>query len=163
MDGIMDGIIDSLFGKNGITIVKMSNGTGGLKKLLIKPDGKILSAGSVSMPTFESIPVLVQFNSNGSIDSTFGVNGKVEGYINDIERITDMALAKDGKILVSGQLRNAGYIGDFALLRFLENGRLDNSFGINGVVKTDFNNSLEDAVGLLVLPDSFNCLSRAHL
>jgi uncharacterized delta-60 repeat protein len=149
----MNGIIDSLFGKNGITVVKMSNGTGDLKKLLIKPDGKILTAGTIGKATFENIPVLVQFNSNGSIDSSFGVNGKFEGYVNDVERITDMALAKDGKIFVSGQLRNAGYIGDFALLRFLENGRLDNSFGANGVVKTDFYNTIDDANAISVQAD----------
>ncbi len=164
----MDGIIDSLFGKNGITVVKMSNGTGELKKLLIKPDGKILTGGTVGKPTFENIPVLVQFNSNGSIDSSFGVNGKFEGYVNDVERITDMALAKDGKILVSGQIENWFYIGDFALLRFLPNGRLDNSFGTNGVVKTDFNgnvnnNKVENAMGLVVLPDSSIVLTGYNL
>jgi uncharacterized delta-60 repeat protein len=155
----MNGIIDSLFGKNGITVVKMSNGTGDLKKLLIKPDGKILTAGTIGKATFEYIPALVQFNSNGSIDSSFGVNGKFEGYVNDVERITDMALAKDGKILLTGQINNSNYIGDFALLRFLQNGRLDSSFGKNGEVKTDFNgninnNKTETALGLIVLPDS---------
>lgn len=155
----MDGSIDSLFGNNGITTVKMSDGTGELKKLLIKSDGKILSAGFVDKPTFESIPVLVQLNQNGSLDSSFGSNGKQEGYINDIEKITDIVLAKDGKIYATGQMRNWEFVGDFALLRFLPNGSLDSSFGSNGVVKTDFNGNyndlkVENALALVILPDS---------
>ena len=155
----MNGSIDSVFGNNGITIIKMANGTGGLKKLLIKPDGKILTAGSVDMATFESTPVLVQLNADGSIDSSFGTDGKMEQHIDNIEKITDMGLAKDGKILVSGQIKNWEYVGDFALIRFLQNGRLDSSFGTDGIVKTDFNNDslnnlkVENAMGLIVLPD----------
>ena len=155
-----NGNIDSLFGLNGITTVKMPDGMGELKKLIIKPDGKILTAGTFFTGTFENIPVLVQLNSNGSLDSTFGANGKVVGYIEDIELFTDMALAKDGKILVTGQTKNWGYIGDFNLLRFLPNGVRDNSFGQNGIVRTDLNdnrlneNKTETPQGLIVLPDS---------
>ncbi len=155
-----DGSIDSLFGKNGIATVKMSNGLGELKKLLVKPDGKILTAGTVGAPVFENILALVQFTPDGSLDSSFGSNGKLEGYINDIEEITDIGLGKDGKIYAIGQMRNWSFIGDFALLRFLQNGTVDSSFGTNGVVKTDFNDNrvnnlkVENAQSLIILPDS---------
>ncbi len=151
----MDGSIDSLFGNNGITTVKMSDGTGELKKLLIKPDGKILSAGTVSTPIFENAPVLVQFKPNGSLDSSFGTNGKLEGYINDIEEITDIALGKDGKIYATG--RNNKYNNDFVAVRLSSNGTIDSTFGTNGVVKTDFGNTPyrdELSTGVVALPDT---------
>ncbi len=146
----IDGSIDSLFGNNGMASAIMSNGLGELKKVLIKADGKILTAGRVVLFTFEEMPVIVQYNTNGSLDSSFGVNGKFGGYVDDVGRITDMALAKDGKIFAAGILNNSGYVGDFALLRFLENGRLDNSFGANGVVKTDFYNSTDEANSIAI-------------
>jgi uncharacterized delta-60 repeat protein len=136
-----NGGLDSSFGVNGITLIKMSNGLGYLKKLLVKPNGKIVTAGFVNTMTFQYMPALVQLNTNGTLDSSFGTNGKVEGYINDIEAITDMAIANDGKIIASAQIRNSPYYGDFALMGFLQNGHLDSSFGTNGVVKTDFNNN----------------------
>jgi uncharacterized delta-60 repeat protein len=132
-----NGGLDSSFGVNGITLIKMSNGLGYLKKLLVKPNGKIVTAGSVSTMTFQSLPVLVQLNSNGTLDSSFGTNGKVEGYNNDIEVITDMAIGKDGKIYATCQLRNSFYYGDFMLIRYLESGKIDSSFGEKGIARTD--------------------------
>jgi len=154
-----NGKIDSMFGMNGVAKAVMTEGWGEIKKLLIKPDGKILTAGTVGTPVFENIPALVQFKPDGSLDSSFGNNGKLEGGINDIEEITDIALAKDGKIYATGQIRNWSFIGDFALLRFLPDGSLDSSFGTNGVVKTDFNGNVNDlkvenALALVILPDS---------
>lgn len=161
-----NGNLDSLFGTNGIAKAVMTRGWGEVKKLLIKSDGKILTAGTVAEPTFENTPGLVQFNSNGSIDSSFGNNGKVEGYItietetgySDLAQITDIALDKDGKIYATAEMSNWPYIGDFTLLRFLPEGRLDSSFGKNGIVRTDFNdnsaiNNVEIAQGIIILPD----------
>jgi len=150
-----DGSIDSVFGNNGRTTVKMSNGLGELKKLLVKPDGKILTAGTVGTPVFENIPALVQFTPNGSLDSSFGTDGKLEGYINDIEEITDIALGKDGKIYATG--RNNKYNNDFVAVRLSSNGTIDSTFGTNGVVKTDFGNTPyrdELSTGVVALPDT---------
>jgi uncharacterized delta-60 repeat protein len=150
-----NGNLDSTFGKNGTDTTVMIQGWGEIKKLLIKPDGKILTAGVISRPTFDYLPGLAQFKPNGSLDSLFGNNGKVEGsrYLNDI---TDVELGKDGKIYAIGN--SSSYMnGDFVMVRLLPNGMMDGTFGTNGAVITDMGNAYyreELATGLLILPDS---------
>lgn len=148
-----DGSIDSSFGNNGIVRTEMLEGYGEIKKLLIKSDGKILAAGRVVLMTFDEIPALVQYNTDGSLDSSFGDNGKVERYIENIETITDIALTKDGKIIATGEPTSFGN-SDFALLRFFPNGTLDSSFGTNGVIITDFDNSDDVSYSLSVQSDN---------
>jgi len=49
------------------------------------------------------------------------------------EVVQDMAVQSDGKIVVAGEVSTAGYTEtDFALMRFLQDGRLDPSFGVRG-------------------------------
>lgn len=79
----------------------------------------------------------------GSLDNSVGIGGIV---ISDFGSSWDIgnsvAIQSDGKILVSGQTPNAGFTTfNFALVRYNIDGSLDNSFGINGKVFTDFQNS----------------------
>ncbi|MCY7408648.1 MAG: hypothetical protein LH473_00100, partial [Chitinophagales bacterium] len=87
-----------------------SNGEGDLyeestgKSIALQTDGKIVMTGTqfLGYNTWTSLP-LVRYNPDGSLDSTFGNNGKVViandsfGYI--VEKV---ALQQDGKILVCG-------------------------------------------------------------
>ncbi len=148
----INGTIDSLFGINGVVKTEMSGIVAQISKLLIKSDGKILAAGTVGLKTFENIPALAQYNTNGSIDSLFGENGKVDRYIGNIETLTDIALT-NGKIIATGKPKSFGN-SDFALLRFFQNGNLDNMFGTNGVILTDFNNSDDVSYALSLQLDS---------
>ena len=52
-----------------------------------------------------------------------------------LEVADDMAVLADGRIVLAGTVTTAGYTEtDFALARFLPDGRLDTSFGVNGRV-----------------------------
>lgn len=144
-----DGNIDSVFGNNGIARTEMSGPIAEIKKLLIKPDGKILAAGRVSLMTFENIPALAQFNIDGSLDSSFGINGKVENYTAKVITISDIALLGDGKIVATGETETGNLASDFSLLRYLPNGTLDGSFGTNGLILTNFNNNSNDVANSL--------------
>ncbi len=53
-----------------------------------------------------------------------------------------IAIQPDGKMLITGYLYS-GADRDVALIRFKEDGRIDSSFGINGVSLTDFGNNYE--------------------
>ena len=79
------------------------------------------------------------FSQSVTLDSTFGVGGKVVTSIsqND-DYISNIALQSDGKIVVSGVTFLMTYLGidfyNFVLVRYNQDGSLDDSFGVNGKV-----------------------------
>lgn len=94
---------------------------------------------------------------SGQLDQTFGIHGKVIANYNGLDDIvSNSVLQYDDKIIVVGQLGGPSN-GIFAIVRYLPNGALDESFGsCNGVVTTHFEapfnvTSIADAV--LVQPD----------
>lgn len=101
-------------------------------------DGKIVVAGSsrdVSDTAFSAI----RYNTNGSVDATFGDNGKVLTRIgNDGAIGTSAAIQADGKILIGGYVGIAGGGYTFGIARYNSNGSLDTGFGSGGTVVVDF-------------------------
>jgi uncharacterized delta-60 repeat protein len=77
--------------------------------------------------------VVVRYNANGSLDTSFDADGK---RILDLSGLSDVArsviLQSDGKIVVTGQSNNA-VDNDFAVVRFNANGSLDGSFDTDGI------------------------------
>src|SRR5262245_11323974 len=69
----------------------------------------------------------------GSLDSTFGTNGKVFTDFSGSDAASALALQPDGKIIAAGN----GSIG-FGLARYLPNGALDTTFGTGGKTTTNF-------------------------
>ena len=92
---------------------------------------------------------LARYNSNGTLDATFGSGGKV---ITDFGGPNDIALGvavrSDGKIVAAGR----GLA--FAVARYNSNGTLDTSFGNGGKTTTSFVGSLSDqANAVAIQPD----------
>src|SRR5438105_1388437 len=79
--------------------------------------------------------------TDGDLDPTFGVGGKV---LTDLNHSTDLAngvaIQSDGKLVVVGQTytNNDFSTEDFAVARYNTNGTLDTTFGVGGKVTTDF-------------------------
>jgi uncharacterized delta-60 repeat protein len=137
-----DGTFDSTFAVNGIA----SDGdhfTGW--GLGIQNDSKILVVGYGYYDSSQA--VIKRYNTNGSIDSTFGVNGKVfqdfGQYNSGEERYSQVLIQTDGKIVVSGWAGNLKdttaneYSTDMVVARYNLNGLLDNTFGVNGIIRQD--------------------------
>ncbi|HEX5153782.1 MAG TPA: T9SS type A sorting domain-containing protein [Parafilimonas sp.] len=126
------GSLDGSFGING-KVLKNMDFTG--QSVAIQKDGKIVVCGA-SNGNFG----LIRFNTNGSVDSGFGVNGTVTtSFGSDYVEPVGVAIQKDGKIIVAGSIRKwIGYmdIYGFALARYKTNGLLDHSFGDKGKVIT---------------------------
>jgi uncharacterized delta-60 repeat protein len=134
-----NGTLDNSFGTNGISALhgaasKYSYG----KKILIQTDGKILlatnSADTTSTNQNPEIMQIVRYNSNGSIDNTFGTSGvaivpATGTYKYDV--LADMALQSDGKILCCRQ--GDPSIVSSAIIRLNSSGAVDNTFGTSGV------------------------------
>jgi uncharacterized delta-60 repeat protein len=81
----------------------------------------------------------LRYNSNGTLDSTFGTSGIVT---NDVQTGSDdvvysIAIQADGKIILAGY-SDDGSNKNAALIRLNTNGTLDTSFGTSGKVLTDF-------------------------
>ena len=93
------------------------------------------------------------YSQDGSLDLTFGTNGKV---ITDIGGADDIgksvAIQSDGKIVVAGFIA-IGSKHDFAVVRYNSNGTLDPSFGNNGKVTTAVGDNKDDGFAVAIQSD----------
>ncbi|WP_136806692.1 delta-60 repeat domain-containing protein [Desulfosediminicola flagellatus] len=130
-----DGDVDSLFGEDGQKLFERPYDISS-NALSLKSNGEILIAGSNSSNGGYA-GSLLQLNSSGSPDPVFGRNGEVILNIagNDIE-LFDSLIAQDEKIMAAGYIHNGSYRVPI-LVRFLENGDVDASFGREGFVYGD--------------------------
>ena len=137
------GILDTTFGTGGIAVHdNAAGGNGHDIGYAIAPDasGKILVAG-YSGNGVDKDMVIWRYNSDGTIDTTFGIggvavhdnaaggNGSEDGYA--------IALDAQGKILIAGDSENAGGDEDVVIWRYNANGKIDTSFGAVGVAVHD--------------------------
>jgi uncharacterized delta-60 repeat protein len=135
-----DGSLDSSFGNNGISRLQGLAGSEQIRSLTLQPDGKIVAYGQGQWFGRPAL-VVARFQSNGSIDSSFGVNGVIWGEWSNwgIEYPTpnDVAITPDGKIVL-GAVANIIAIGTRAFLavRLLSDGSLDTSFNHTGLAYT---------------------------
>jgi uncharacterized delta-60 repeat protein len=83
----------------------------------------------------------------GGLDRDFGGTGKVTLDIQAQDFAEGVAIDSEGRIVVAGSTSD-GTSGDFAVARYMPDGRLDPSFGNGGIVTTDFNGRDEQAVAL---------------
>ncbi len=150
-----DGSLDSSFGTSGKAIADFANQTDRAYSVTIQSDGKIL-IGGITYNGNQVDAGLVRYNSNGSLDTSFGNGGKVvTNFEGKNEWIQSIAVQSDGKIIVGGYLNpNDGSINnDFALIRYNSNGSLDTSFGNGGRVITSMSNGQDFIASILIQPD----------
>ena len=99
-----DGTLDATFG-NGGKVITVANVRESAAGLLILPDGKIMISGSIDLPSSSDTSfVLLRYNSDGSVDSTFGNGGMVTTNVgSDDDQAYAIALQSDGKIVAAGR------------------------------------------------------------
>ncbi len=143
-----NGIPDSSFGNEGKVIYTNANSF----SLAIQNDGKIIVGGS-SGTGVNSVFIGIRFNSNGMPDTTFGIMGKTVIPIgNNDATCYSVALQADGKIVLAGSSFN-GLISNLALVRLTNQGIIDSTFGINGIVVNTLGDGESFAQTLLIQPD----------
>jgi uncharacterized delta-60 repeat protein len=147
-----DGSLDNTFDTDG----KVTTDFGGVNdnawSMVIQSDGKIIVAGTWDNTVDRDFSI-ARYNTNGSLDTTFSLDGKVNtdlGGSDDYGR--SVTIQNDGKIIMAGFKE---YMGDhdFALVRYNADGTLDNSFDTDGVVITAFGTYLSSAFSVTVQPD----------
>jgi uncharacterized delta-60 repeat protein len=146
----VNGSLDTTFGNHGIVLTNVvpvtrnSNSLGypGVERAItvaIQGDGKI-DVGGFSCPgdhADSSEFTIVRYNANGTLDKTFG-SGKTVGIVvtptfgisGDMP--TALAIKPDGQILLAGYVDV--YSPSMAVVRYTSVGKLDSTFGNNGIV-----------------------------
>ena len=127
------GILDSTFNANGKVTSDFINHWVGANTGALQADGKIVVAGNVENGIDSDFGV-VRYHTNGSLDTTFGVLGKVItpiGNSNDLGR--SLKIQPDGKIVVAG-ITVKDTSGYFAIIRYLTDGVVDSTFGLDGKI-----------------------------
>ena len=159
-----DGTIDTSFENEVLTI----NAGSAPFTVFLEPDGKILVAGSNEESVGFSVNfnfITARYNSNGSLDSSYGTNGVLKTFLGDqfgsvYTSIKSIQRQADGKLLVGLTRREPFPTStpfesyDFALYRFNTNGEYDNNFGNSGKVFTSFFNKYDELFSMILQDDN---------
>ena len=123
-----DGTLDSSFATNGILMPFTSGETG--RSFVLGPNGNILLSGKNGSSNI----VLKQFLPNGILDPSFGSNGVAIFVLASVSSISvrSLRLQENGSIIVSCSFTENG-ISSNNVVRFLSNGAIDASYGLNGI------------------------------
>ena len=92
-------------------------------------DGKILVAGDLTDLAGHNDIALARYNSDGTLDSSFGNGGLVRQYFGADELVAGVALQPDSKIVIVGKQVPADGEADILIARFMPDGEVDTSFG----------------------------------
>lgn len=129
------GILDSSFHDDGAAFFHFAGSSAVASSVAVLPNEKILVAGTVvTGPGADSDILLLRYNTDGSLDTSFGNNGMTLfswGGQHDFAKT--VVMQPDGKILVAGWTVSDGRAYGI-LCRFSEYGILDKTFDEDGVV-----------------------------
>jgi uncharacterized delta-60 repeat protein len=132
-----DGSLDETFGKRGFVTTDVGDAAQDVDygfAVALQRDRKIVVAGQTS--TGDDIDVAVaRYTSDGALDASFGTGGKVRIDLGGVDTAYALAVLPGGKVLIgaAGGRRNE----DFGLVRLLPSGRLDRTFGVRGLSRSD--------------------------
>src|SRR5439155_1219565 len=148
-----NGSLDPTFGMSGTASTPIGIDTSGASALVLQSDGKLVAAGNAWKDSVDADFAVVRYNTNGSLDATFGAGGKVTTSIgSDEDDAYALALQPDGKLVAAGVTLN-GFRWDFALVRYNANGSLDTTFGTGGTIITSIGTDGTGASALVLQPD----------
>ena len=128
--------LDPNFGDNGVALANFPDNAYAYD-VAIDADGKIVVAGVTFTPSENSSSesegdfAIVRYNADGSLDASFGEDGKVATDFGGAESAEAITVDENGKILVAGYIQASTSAG-FALARYNTDGSLDGSFGNRG-------------------------------
>lgn len=133
---LTDGSLDNSFGNNGMVSSDLQLGSEDIAyDIALQADGKIILAGS-SDDGNDRNAALARYNSDGSLDSDFGVNGVSlvdldENKQDEFRCVTIHTLT--GKILAGGSALVSTNVSKPAVVRFTDEGEIDTTFNSTGI------------------------------
>ena len=150
-----NGALNTGFGNGGIAL----DGFTGPKQdsgnaVAQQGDGKLIVAGTTSTATGDQLIALARYNTDGSLDTSFGSSGQttlsVPGIFADVRGV---AVAASGEIYVAFTASTGGNDHDFAVAAFHANGTPDTTFGPGGVQTISTPGVRNDVVAVGLSPD----------
>ncbi len=149
-----DGSLDTSFDEDGWVRTDLGSFEDESKAIALQSDGKIIVAGYAMDGTQYNF-ALVRYQADGSLDTGFGEDGRVTTDLTgDQDQIQGLIVQPDGKIVVVGSVKRAApYYRDFGMVRYMPDGTIDLSFGINGKVITDISGGRDFAYAVAMQPD----------
>jgi uncharacterized delta-60 repeat protein len=143
-----NGALNTGFGTQGSVTFTDAGDAVGVNDMQIQSDGKILLLGEVTIAnctncrpvTFQHHGVVARFNTNGTLDTSFGTGGQVAltplGSTTSEDLPSALLVQSDGKILIADALPPAAGSGStssvVSVLRFTASGTADATFGTHG-------------------------------
>jgi uncharacterized delta-60 repeat protein/uncharacterized repeat protein (TIGR01451 family) len=153
------GQLDPSFNGGGVVVTEFNHTHfwDEVKSVFIQPDGKIVAVGNAVGTLggyFPTLFALARYNVDGTLDNSFGSNGRVLTDPGQWAFVGSAVWQLDGKIVAVGYGFNSA-----KLARYYPNGSLDLTFGDNGVaVQPGLSCPIEGAVlqidGKIVAIDS---------
>ncbi len=144
-----DGSLDQSFGSQGFTpqfeIPRSATATEYVTQaqgIAAQGDGKIVVAGLVQSiflnrsRFLQHLPLLVRYQTDGSLDPSFGEGGFAAPGRSSFKRevFRDVAIAPDGRIVAVGSGDESDREGSGVIIAYTANGAVDSGFGKNGRV-----------------------------
>ncbi len=147
-----DGSPDGTFNAGSAVLTPIGPGADIARALVVQSDGKLVAAGETDNGVERDF-ALVRYNTDGTLDPTFGVGGKVTtAFDTGDDAVNAVVVQSDGKLVAAG-FATIGGLQAFALARYNANGSLDTTFGGDGLVSTEIGASAATATALLLQAD----------
>ena len=160
-----DGSLDASFGSGGIVSTVVGPFLESIPyALVLQPDGKLVAAGQSprNCPDTDAVTCsmgefgLARYNTDGSLDTSFGDGGIVTTRIHGDDGAQALVLQPDGKLIAAGSGDVPAYHSDplanernFAVVRYTADGSLDKTFGKSGIVTMGFKMKYAEAAALV--------------
>ena len=156
-----DGSLDPTFDQDGKVVLDLGS-TSEAFKLALQEDLKIVAVGD-SRPQNSLDFTVVRLNpSDGSLDNSFGGDGVVTINFGNVDRAIDLAIDEEN-IFVCGFVVTGPTDSDFGIARLnISDGSLNNEFGGDGTVTTDYFGKQDGAQAILLRGPTFD-INEKHL
>lgn len=158
------GQLDTTFGQNGSRTIDFNGDFDQANAVAVQADDRIVVAGYAQVPqagTDHSVFATARLTSGGDLDTSFSDDGlATEDFVRMPGQQSSFANSvaiqpDDGRIVVGGQMHDGLFTDDrdFGLLRYMLDGKLDESFGDEGRVNTGFGGENDSVTSLYIQPD----------
>ena len=154
-----DGSLDASFGNGGKVVTDFAGGTDVARAIVIQADGKIVVGGAATMSDSGIDFALARYNTNGSLDASFGGAGRVTTALksgtgsDSVHALAIQPVQGEARILA------VGGEGDFLAARYSSSGQLDAGFATGGKLVGVFGSNIGRAHAVSVLPDGRTVLA----